>query len=227
MRIIVAGAGRGGRGLAAHLQRQGHTVTVLDRDAHTVEHATEQIGVVGFVGDATDVATLSQAEPRRADVVVAMLHRDADNLAVAALARSLGAKRVMVRMRDPLYRPVYAAAGAQQIMSETEVLVGALATAIEFEAVDHSMVLGSGAIAVELKVAAGSPAAGRSVSDLANDDAFPPSCVIAGITQEREVQAPRGATVIQPGAELLVVAARADLARTIAMFLGTAPGGEG
>ena len=225
MRIIVAGAGRGGRELAAHLQRQGHIVTVVDRDARTVERATEQIGVVGLVGDATDVPTLSQAEPRRADVVVAMLHRDADNLAVAALARSLGAKRVMVRMRDPLYRPVYAAAGAQQIMSETEVLVGALATAIEFEAVDHSMVLGSGAIAVELKVAAGSPAAGRSVSDLANDPAFPPSCVIAGITLDREVQAPRGATVIQTGAKLLVVAARADLARTIAMFLGAAPAG--
>jgi Trk K+ transport system NAD-binding subunit len=77
---------------------------------------------------------------------------------------------------------------------------------------------------VELKVAAGSPAAGRSVSELANDAAFPPSCVIAGITQDREVQAPRGATVIQPGAELLVVAARADLTRTIAMFLGPSSG---
>ena len=222
MRIIVAGAGRGGLDLAAHLQRRGHTITVLDRDARTVERAAEQIGVVALAGDATDVATLSQADPRRADVVVAMLHRDADNLAVAALARSLGAKRVMVRMRDPLYRPVYAAAGAQQIISETEVLVGALATAIEFEAVDHSMVLGSGAIAVELKVATDSRAAGRSVSELASDVAFPRSCVIAGITLDGEVQAPRGATVLQPGAQLLVVAARADLAKTIAMFLDRA-----
>jgi trk system potassium uptake protein TrkA len=113
--------------------------------------------------------TLSQAEPQRADVVVTMLHRDADNLAVAALSRSLGAKRVMVRMRDPLYRPVYEAAGVQQILSETEVLVGAFATAIEFEAVRHSMVLGSGSIAIELKVPSHARVVGRSVSDLAND----------------------------------------------------------
>lgn len=121
MRIIIAGAGRGGLTLASHLQKQGHA-------------------------------------EQRADVVVAMLHRDADNLAVASLARALGAKRVMVRMRDPLSRPVYEAAGVQQILSETEVLVGALATAIEFD-------------------------------------------------------------VIEAGAELLVVAARADLPATIAMFL--------
>lgn len=219
MRIIVAGAGRGGLNLAAHLQTQGHAVTVLDRDAATVERATEQIGVVGLTGDATDVATLSQAEPQRADVVVAMLHRDADNLAVAALARSLGAGRVMVRMRDPLYRPVYEAAGVQQILSETEVLVGALATAIEFEAVNHSMVLGSGeAIAVELQVPGKARVVGRAVSDVASDADFPSSCVIAGITLEGKVQAPRGATIIEAGAQLLVVSARADLAKTIEFF---------
>ena len=219
MRIIVAGAGRGGLDLAAHLQKQGHLVTVLDRDASVVTRAAEQIGVVALAGDATDVATFSLAEPQRADVVVGMLHRDADNLAVAALARSLGAKRVMVRMRDPLYRPVYEAAGVQQVLSETEVLVGALATAIEFESVSHSMVLGSGAIAIELKVPVDPRVVGRSVSDVASDAAFPHSCVIAGIALDGAVKAPRGATIIEAGAELLVVSARADLAKTIALFL--------
>jgi trk system potassium uptake protein TrkA len=226
MRIIVAGAGRGGLSLAAHLQKQGHSVIVLDRDPIVTTRAAEQIGVVALVGDATDVATLSQAEPQRADVVVTMLHRDADNLAVAALSRSLGAKRVMVRMRDPLYRPVYEAAGVQQILSETEVLVGAFATAIEFEAVRHSMVLGSGSIAIELKVPNESRVVGRSVSDLANDAGFPRSCVIAGIALDGAVQAPRGATVIEAGAELLVISARADLTSAIAMFLESAPAAD-
>lgn len=220
MRIIVAGAGRGGLNLATHLQKQGHAVTVLDRDALTVERAAEQIGVVGLTGDATDVSTFSQADPQRADVVVAMLHRDADNLAVAALARQLGAKRVMVRMRDPHYRPVYEAAGVQQILSETEVLVGALATAIEFEAVSHSMVLGSGeAIAIEVEVPPDARVVGRAVSEVATEAGFPSSCVIAGIALGGKVQAPRGATTIEAGAQLLVVSARADLARTIEFFL--------
>lgn len=64
---------------------------------------------------------------------------------------------------------------------------------------------------------------GRSVSDLANDAGFPRSCVIAGIALDGAVRAPRGATVIEAGAELLVISARADLTRAIAMFLESAP----
>lgn len=219
MRIIIAGAGRGGLNLAVHLQRIGHNVTVVDRDAAVAQRAFELSGIVSLTGDATDVSILKQAEPARADVVLGMLHRDADNLAVAALARSLGAHRVMVRMRDPEYRTVYQSAGVHQILSETEILVGALATAIEFEDVQHSMVLGAGeAIAVELIVENGAWVCGRSVSDVASEPSFPESCVIAGMELGGKVQAPRGATVIEAGVTLLVVAARADLARAVQFF---------
>lgn len=220
MRIVIAGAGRGGMNLAVHLQKTGHAVTILERDVSTTARALEQHGIVALAGDATDASILQQADVARADVVTAMLHRDADNLAVAMLARAQGASRVMVRMRDPEYRPVYEAAGVHQILSETEVLVGALATAIEFEAVRHSMVLGSGeAIAVEIEVPASAWVVGRAVSEVATSASFPPSCVIAGMAHEGAVQAPRGATIIEAGAKLLVVSARADLRATVDFFL--------
>jgi trk system potassium uptake protein TrkA len=153
-----------------------------------------------------------------------MLHRDADNLAVAMLARSLGARRVMVRMRDPEYRAVYESAGVHQILSETEVLVGALATAIEFQAVRHSMVLGSGeAIAVELAVPSNAWVVGRAVRDIAADADFPPSCVIAGMALDGAVQAPRGATIVEAGSQLLVVSARVDLPNAVRFFLRQGP----
>jgi trk system potassium uptake protein len=224
MRIVVAGAGRGGLSLAVHLQNTGHTVTILERDVGTATRAFEQHGIVALAGDASDAGVLRQADPQRADVVIAMLHRDADNLAVAMLAKSLGARRVMVRMRDPDYRPVYESAGVHQILSETEVLVGALATAIEFEAVRHSMVLGSGeAIAVELAVPTNAWVVGRSVREVATCKDFPPSCVIAGMALDGAVQAPRGATIIAAGSELLVVSARRDLADTVRFFLREEP----
>lgn len=226
MRILIAGAGRGGLSLAVYLQERGHALTILERDPVIARRAFEQHGIVALEGDATDVGILRLADPRRADVVLAMLHRDADNLAVAALARLLGASRVMVRMRDPEYRAVYLAAGVQQILSETEVLVGALATAIEFEAVRHSMVLGSGeSIAIEIVVPPDAAVVGRAVSEIALDAGFPASCVIAGVTLDGAVKAPRGATTLERGTELLVVSSRGDLSKTIAFFLRrVAPG---
>ncbi len=222
MRIIIAGAGRGGLTLGIHLQTLGHAVIVIEREAEVATRAVEQHGIVVLAGDATDATFLRQADPAHSDAVLAMLHRDADNLAVAALSREMGARRVMVRMRDPEYRAVYAAAGVQQILSETEVLVGAFATAIEYEAVRHSMVLGSGeAVAVEIATPDNGWVVGRSVSEVAMDAAFPPSCVIAGMAKDGVVQAPRGAAVIDAGMLLLVVASRADLPKAVAFFLRT------
>src|SRR5262249_31903799 len=139
-------------------------------------------GLVAMCGDATSARLLADAEVARADVVVAMLRRDADNLAVALLARSAGAKRVMVRMRQPEYRSVYLAAGVNPILAETDVLIGALGPAIEHEAVRHSMVLGGGeSLAVELKLPSDVAIAGLSVAEVAAQPGFPPSCVFAAI----------------------------------------------
>ncbi len=224
MRIIIAGAGRGGLSLGIHLQRLGHAVTILDRDAQIAQRASEEHGIVALAGDATDAGLLRQADPARADAVLAMLHRDADNLAVALLARALGAKRIMVRMRDPEYRGVYEEVGIRQILSETEVLIGALATAVEHEAVQHSMVLGSGeAVAVELEIPKSADVIGRSVQEVAAHKGFPRSCVVAGMALDGQVQAPRGGSVFEAGMRILVVAAREDLSRAISFFLG---GGE-
>ncbi|MFO0739892.1 MAG: TrkA family potassium uptake protein [Labilithrix sp.] len=217
MKIVIAGAGRGGLNLAIHLQTRGHSVVVLERDPMVVQHASETHGIVMLVGDATDATVLRQAEPERADAVLAMLHRDADNLGCALLARSLGAKRVIVRMRDPAYRSVYVASNISEVLSETEILVGALATAIEFEAVRHSMVLGEGAgdtIAFEMTIPEGAAVVGQAVSEIA----LPRSCVVAGMSHEGRLQAPRGASRFEGGMTVLLVAAREDLATVIALL---------
>jgi len=220
MKIIIAGAGRGGLNLAVHLQNQGHSVLILERDPAVAQHATDAYGIVALTGDATDAATLRQAQPERADAMLAMLHRDADNLGVALLARALGAKRLIVRMRDPSYRSVYEEVGIRQILSETEILVGALATAIEFEAVRHSMVLGSGeAIAVELTIPEHAWVIGKAVSEVAAHRAFPRSCVVAGMSKGGAIQAPRGASVVEGAMDLLLVSAREDLQAVVDFFL--------
>jgi trk system potassium uptake protein TrkA len=146
--------------------------------------------MVALAGDATDSALLVEAEVGRAEAVVAMLHRDADNLAVASLAKLAGVVRIMVRMRDPDYRAVYTAAGVSRILSETEIFIGALAAAIEHDAVQHAMLLGSGeSVAFDVLVPASSKIVGQSVSEIASLPAFPGSCVFAGFVGARRLGA--------------------------------------
>ena len=221
MRVIIAGAGHAGLSVAIHLRESGHDVTILDHDEGAARRALEQHGLVSLHGDATSGRLLEEAEVAHADVVVAMLRRDADNLAVAILSRGVGVKRVMVRMRDSGYRAAYIAAGVQRILSETDVLIGALATAIEHEAIRHSMVLGSGeSIAVEMVLPAGSAISGKTVSIIAAEPGYPPSCVFAAFAKAGgEVEDARGSTVILDGMTLLLVVRRNELARALQFLM--------
>lgn len=226
LRILIAGAGRVGLAVGAHLRGLGHEITIVDRDAAVVSHAFERHGLVALSGDATDASLLESAEIGRADVVVAMLRRDADNLAVALLAKAAGVERIMVRMRDKEYRRVYLDNGVDRVLSEIEVLLGAFATPIEHEAVRNSMVLGEGgSIAFELSLPHDSRLAGMTVSDIAALPDYPPSCVFAGLIAARgEVKPPRGASQVQGGMALLLVAQQSDIPATVTFFLRSATG---
>lgn len=220
MRIVIIGGGRGLE-VAIHLTKAGHAVTLLDSDPRVTRRASEQHGLVAITGDATAAALLEEAEISLSDVVVAMLRRDADNLAVALLARAAGVARVMVRMRDNAYRPVYAAAGIDRMLSETNLIIGSVVTAIEHDSIRHAMLLGNGSsVAFELTIPTNSTVLGKTVGQLASAADFPPSCVIAGLYQsDGSVQSPRGSSTIHRGTTVLLVARTDEVSRTIDFFM--------
>ncbi|HWB16952.1 MAG TPA: TrkA family potassium uptake protein [Vicinamibacterales bacterium] len=222
MKIVIVGAGRAGLEVATHLTRIGHIVTVIDHDAAVTRRASEQYGLIALTGDATMAAMLDEADIAHSDVVVAMLRRDADNLAVALLARAAGVDRVMVRMRDNAYGPVYAAAGIDRVLSETDLIIGAVATAIEHEAIRHAMLLGNGsAVAFEVTIPEGSAAAGRTISELAALPGFPSSSVVAALYQaDGTVEAPRGSSAVHVGTTVLLVSRTDEVGQALKVLTG-------
>lgn len=217
MRIIMAGAGRIAINVATALLGQGHHVTIIDTDAELTRAAFEKHGLVALTGDSTEPSVLKDAGLDRADIVVAMLPRDADNLAVAVHARQAGVKRVLVCMLEPSYRQAFERVGVERILSETEIVIGAFATSIEHEAVLHAMPLGAGdSLAFELVIPEGSAVAGQKIMDIATHPDFPRTSVFAGVYQaDGTVEAPRGSTVLQENRAVLLVARRQDLAKVV------------
>ncbi|HWL84277.1 MAG TPA: NAD-binding protein, partial [Polyangiaceae bacterium] len=55
MRVLIAGAGRGGISVASHLRTAGHDVIIVDRDPLVAKIAFERHGLAVITGDATDV----------------------------------------------------------------------------------------------------------------------------------------------------------------------------
>lgn len=220
MRIVIVGAGLAGTNLARELGAAGHAVTLIDRDSMIAERGFVEHGLATIVGDGTDPRVLRDADVGRADVVAAMLRRDADNLAVGSIARSEGARRILARLRDPGYRGIYANAGIDQVFGEVETMVGALSVAIEHPRVRHSMVLGRGdSIAFEIEVQAVAATTGNTVREIGSHPAFPRGAVIAGIAAaDGDVRVPRGDAVVRVGDVVLLVARRNDVAMAIDFF---------
>jgi len=146
-----------------------------------------------------------------------MLRRDSDNLAVALLARAAGVERVMVRMRDNAYRSIYAGAGIDRVLSETDLITGSVATAIEYEAIRHAMLLGNGnAMAFEITVPAGSPVDGLTVMESVKLAGFPASCVFAALYRaDGGVEAARGSAVVHAGTTVLLVSRTDDVGKVV------------
>ena len=103
MKIIIAGAGRVGGSLAEMLCREGHDITLIDKDAETISHISNTVDAICIVGSATNPDVLSDAGAREADVFLAMTEQDEVNMICGAAAHHLGTKHIVARVRDPQY----------------------------------------------------------------------------------------------------------------------------
>lgn len=103
MNIIILGAGKVGSHLTNELSLQDHNILVIDHNKEVLNRLLEQNDVMAMVGDGTDLNILQEANVRDCDLFIVLTRNDDINLISAALAKSLGAKEIIVRLRDPKY----------------------------------------------------------------------------------------------------------------------------
>jgi len=179
-------------------------------------------GIVTVVGSATDIEVLEDAGIKKADVAVALMRNDADNLAFGLLANTFGVPRIIVRMRDPKYAEAYHSAGVSNTISITDLFLDELMLEIEQPAVRRAASLGGGKAEIAVVgLPADSVAVGKTVAWLASQKGFPQDCVIAGIYRPGtdEFVLPRGTPVFGANDQLFLAATSTDI-RLAAKFLG-------
>ena len=102
MRIVIAGAGEVGSHLARMLGGGNHDITVIDSDAKLLEDVASTTDIVTVEGDCTTFATLKKASVRKADLFIAVNHEESPNIISAMLAKQLGARKTIARIKTVL-----------------------------------------------------------------------------------------------------------------------------
>jgi trk system potassium uptake protein TrkA len=220
--VIIGGGGLLGINVARKLSASKHDVVVIEESAEVCEYIYERLGVVAIKGSATEINTLKEAGIEKADVVVASMRSDADNLSLTVIANSFGVSRIYARMRDPSYKPVYERAGVTDTIDVVE--LSATPLVFEIEEPEVSIVYtfrgGRGAIAI-IRIPEKSTIVEKTIAQIASDGKFPSDCLINGIfrKEQDEFCIPRGNRKIYAGDEVFITAPLGSI-RKAARFMG-------
>jgi len=216
MYIVIAGAGLVGQGLAQKLVENRHDVVVIDRDKATCESVAARTGALALCGGGTSIETIEEAGMTKADVGVATMRSDADNVTFALLARSFGVPQVIARMRDPRYENAYKMAGVKTTVRVIDLFVNQLLLEIEEPSLQPVASFGGGrAMIVVDTIPKEALVDGKMVSEIARNKDFPVECVIAGIYREKnqEFIIPRGTAVLRAGDRVFLSSDKRNLKR--------------
>ena len=109
MHVVVVGCGRVGSELALSLERNGHTVAVIDKNADAFrKRLPEDFGGQKVVGFGFDRDHLIEAGIERAGAFAAVTSGDNSNIMVARTAREVfGLERVIARIYDSRRAAIY------------------------------------------------------------------------------------------------------------------------
>ncbi len=108
MHVIVVGCGRVGSELASRLQREGHSVAVIDKNETAFRRLPEPWEGETVVGFGFDRDDLKRAGIERAGAVAAVTSGDNTNILTARIAReTFEVEHVVARIYDPRRAVIY------------------------------------------------------------------------------------------------------------------------
>lgn len=202
MKIVVIGAGKVGSALAKGLSHENHDIVIIDRNADVVENLVNELDILGVVGDGSLAAEQREADVHHADLVIAVTVSDQTNLLCCLVAKALGAKYTIARVREPAYSEqaefMRASLGIDLLVNPDNESAQEIARHLRYPNAENVDTFGRGrADLVGVRVEEGNPMAGLTLREFAERSKI--KVLVCVIAREGEIVIPDGNTVVKPG----------------------------
>ncbi len=103
LKIIIVGCGKVGSTLVEILSKEGNEITLIDKNAKTLESLTNTFDVMGIEGNGASFKTQEEAGIKNADLMIAVTGSDELNLLCCTVAKQVGDCATIARVRTPEY----------------------------------------------------------------------------------------------------------------------------
>lgn len=216
MKIIIAGAGRVGYVLAESLEAEGHDITLIDRNADTIERAANELDVICCLGSATNPDTLREAGTESADILMAVTESDEANMICALAARRLGTKYTVARVRNPEYLAqtgfLREAIGLSLVVNPEYEFAKEISRILRFPSAVRVETFSKGSVEIlDYRVPEGSPLNGLTLREVAKR--FDTKVLVTVVERGEEASIPHGDFTLRSGDKLSLLGESREMRR--------------
>lgn len=215
MKVIIVGLGKFGRKVLQLLSAEKHDVIAIDKDAEKVQSIVDRYDVLGLCGNGCMAENLEEAGAATADMLIAVTPSDEQNVLCSLIAKNLGVKSVLARVRDPEYNAqadfMREKFGIDRFFNPEKAVSEEITRIIRLPSAERIYTFADGAVEiVETKLHTGSPLIGKRLKEL-NTQEKKYSILISAIERSGQIIIPNGETQLLEGDIVSVCAKHLEL----------------
>ena len=214
MKIVIAGIGKFGDYLTRQLAKENNEITVIDTNFETKEALINNEDINNIEGNALDVKILEEAGVQNSDLLIASMKEDSENVMCALLARKLGVKNTIARIRRPEYidslNMIKEPLGLSMIISPKQLTANQIAQTLSIPSAIETTSFFKGRIyVISLKLKEDSKYIGQSIKEISQK--LNGNIIVCAIEREDSVVIPNGETIIQAEDKIHITGTRKDI----------------
>lgn len=216
MKVIIVGGGRVGETLAKNILEEGHDVIVIDSNHEIIEAVTNRLDCNGIVGNGATSSILKRAGVKSSKLVIAVTQSDEVNLMCSIMAKKLGARHTIarVRKREYLSESEYLRNdfGVDLVVNPELDTAYKIARLIKFPETKKIEGFANGKVnLVELQIKSGNPLIGHALKEI--NQITDARLVVVAVRRDNEALIPKGDFVFQENDSISLVAMHYELSK--------------
>ena len=213
MKIIVIGDGKVGRTIVQHTCQEGHELVVIDTNPDAVEQVVQKYDVMGICGNGASYDIQKSAGVDKHSLVIAATESDETNILSCLIAKKLGAKSTIARVRSFEYMNqvniIQKDLGITMTINPEQESANEIAKILKFPEALHVESFSNQVDLVELFIPEDNPLVGLSLIDVSKK--YNIKVLICAVQRDDDVFIPSGTFTLQAKDKIHVTASRSDL----------------
>ncbi len=213
MKIVIMGAGKVGELLCRDLSLENHDIILIEKDETRLTKILNHSDVNAILGNGASYEIQKEAQIDKADIFIAVTENDELNMIACVLAKKLGSKQTIARVRNPEYAEpselMKNTMGISLLINPEKQAAQRCVQLLEFPQADSFECFTSNkAPIVELRVNQNFKLVGKSLVEFR---ATYKNLIVCAVSKNNNIEIPNGNHIIEVNSHLFVTGPLSEL----------------